>query len=90
MLYLIIYGIPEYDNTMTLRKMYTTKDVLKKVGISRNTLFLWLKKGKIPEVARDRNGHRVFTSQDVSRIIQYKDKMIAPGQLSAEFGGQRR
>ncbi|UCC95858.1 MAG: MerR family DNA-binding transcriptional regulator [Candidatus Omnitrophota bacterium] len=57
---------------------YTTKDVLKKTKISRNTLFLWLKKGKIPEVPRDRNGHRLFTEKDISNIVRYKNKKIFP------------
>jgi DNA-binding transcriptional MerR regulator len=59
---------------------FTTKDVLKQVGISRNTLFLWLKKGKIPEVVRDRNGHRLFTPQDVAQIVAFKDQKIFPEQ----------
>ncbi|MEK6568057.1 MAG: MerR family transcriptional regulator [Candidatus Omnitrophota bacterium] len=57
---------------------YTTKDVIKKVGISRNTLFLWFKCKKIPETPRDRNGHRLFTDNDLKRIINYKDKLILP------------
>jgi len=65
---------------MSIKKNYTTKDVLSRVGISRNTLFLWLKKGKISEVARDRNGHRVFSAKDVKNIIKYKNKMIIPGR----------
>jgi len=60
---------------------YTTKDVLKQVGISRNTLFLWLKKGKVPEVIRDRNGHRLFTPQDVEQIVAFKDQKIYPEQI---------
>tara|TARA_B100000315_G_C14371200_1_gene493031 strand:+ start:252 stop:455 length:204 start_codon:yes stop_codon:yes gene_type:complete len=63
---------------MSKEAFYTTKDVLKKTKISRNTLFLWLKKGKIPEVARDRNGHRLFTQMDIQKIIKYKNKKILP------------
>ncbi len=59
-------------------KFYTTKEVLKKVKISRNTLFLWLKKGKIPEVARDRNGHRIFTNKDIQAILDFKHKVLPP------------
>ncbi|RKX18304.1 MAG: hypothetical protein DRP26_05440, partial [Candidatus Zixiibacteriota bacterium] len=61
---------------MSKENFYTTKDVLKKVKISRNTLFLWLKKGKIPEVARDRNGHRLFTQKDIQKILNFKNKKI--------------
>lgn len=57
---------------------YTTKDVLKKVGISRSTLFLWFRHSKIPEVKRDRNGHRIFTKEDIEKILTYKNRLIPP------------
>ncbi len=65
---------------MSDNQYLSTKEVLEKVGISRNTLFLWLKKSKVPEVARDRNGHRLFTPKDVGRILKYKNKKILPNQ----------
>jgi len=61
---------------MTWSKFYPTKEVLKKVGISRNTLFLWFKHRKIPEVQRDRNGHRIYTERDIQTILDYKNKII--------------
>jgi len=63
---------------MTKQKSYTTKDVIKKTGISRSTLFLWLWHKKIPEVRRDRNGHRIFSKEDIDRILDYKNKLIPP------------
>ncbi len=63
---------------MDKKKYFTTKEVLKKVNISRNTLFLWLKKGKVPEVMKDRNGHRLFTMADIQNILKYKNKTILP------------
>ena len=63
---------------MNRKKYFTTKEVLKKVGISRNTLFLWLKKGKISEVIRDRNGYRLFSSEDVKNILNFKNKTVYP------------
>ncbi|MCU0665656.1 MAG: MerR family transcriptional regulator [Candidatus Omnitrophica bacterium] len=59
-------------------RYYTTKDVLKKVGISRTTLFLWLWNKKVPDVKRNRNGHRVFTEIDIQRILNYKNKLTLP------------
>ena len=59
-------------------KLYTTKEVLKQVRVSRNTLFLWFKQHKIPEVRRDRNGHRLFTRKDIQVILAYKNKLIPP------------
>lgn len=66
------------------KKFYSTKEVLKKIGISRNTLFLWFKHKKIPEVARDRNSHRIFTCKDIQLILTYKNKLIPPKE--GEFG----
>ncbi len=63
---------------MGQKEFYTTKEVITKAGISRNTLFLWLKKGKIPEVYRDRNGHRIFTNKDIKNVIRYKNKTTPP------------
>jgi DNA-binding transcriptional MerR regulator len=61
-----------------LEKYYSTKEVLKKVSVSRNTLCLWFKHQKIPEVLRDRNGHRMFSIGDIQAILEYKDKMVSP------------
>ena len=66
---------------MENKKFFTTKQILKRVGVSRNTLFLWLKKGKIPEVARDRNGHRLFTVTDIKNILKYKNKRVLPNTM---------
>ncbi|MBM3246774.1 MAG: MerR family transcriptional regulator [Candidatus Omnitrophica bacterium] len=57
---------------------FSTKEALKKIGISRNTLFLWFKHRKIPEVRRDRNGHRIFTDRDIRTILSYKNKLLPP------------
>lgn len=65
-------------NTMVLEKYYSTKETLKKIGVSRNTLFLWFKRGKVPEVRRDRNGHRIFTPRDIQVILSFKNKVILP------------
>ena len=63
------------------RRFFSTKEVLKKVGVSRNTIFLWFKHRKIPEVQRDRNGHRIFTARDIQRILHYKNKTIPPKEI---------
>jgi len=59
-------------------KYLTTKDVIKKVGISRTTLFLWIWNKKVPEVKKDRNGHRIFGKEDIDRILNFKNKLILP------------
>ncbi|OIO38462.1 MAG: hypothetical protein AUJ75_02830 [Candidatus Omnitrophica bacterium CG1_02_49_10] len=60
------------------RKQYTTKEVLRKVGISRTSLYSWLKMGKVPDVARDRNNFRLFTDDDVKKILGYKNLIKRP------------
>ncbi len=60
------------------KRCYSSKEVLKRAKVSRNTLFLWFKHRKIPEVARNRNGHRIFTEKDIRLILDYKNKLILP------------
>jgi len=59
-------------------KIYRTKDVLKIIGISRATLYNWLRDQKIKEVARDRNSFRIFTEEDIQRILAYKNMVKHP------------
>ncbi len=63
---------------MKNNNFYTTKKVLKKVGITRPTLYKWLREGKIPEVNRDRNNFRIFTKKDIERILAYKNLIRKP------------
>jgi DNA (cytosine-5)-methyltransferase 1 len=49
------------------------------VGVASITLKRWLLSGKVEEVARDRNGWRVFTSQDIARIRRYARTVLPPG-----------
>jgi predicted site-specific integrase-resolvase len=47
---------------------YEAREVCEKVGISRPTLFRWLKRGLVTRLHRDRRGWRLFTEEDLSRI----------------------
>jgi predicted site-specific integrase-resolvase len=48
---------------------YRTAEVCRMVGISKTTLFRWLKKGIFREVEhRDRRGWRLFTEYEVGRL----------------------
>ncbi len=55
--------------TMNGQTYYRTAEVCRMVGISRNTLFRWLKEGtpKEPE-RRDRRGWRLFTKDEVGKL----------------------
>lgn len=51
---------------------YRTKEAAKKLGISKQTLLRWFSEGKVNDVnKRDRNGWRLFSDQDISRIKKW-------------------
>lgn len=70
------YGCVSYDwwyitmpVTIKQQTYYRTAEVCGKVGVSRNTLFRWLKEGTVAEPeCRDRRGWRLFTDQDIERL----------------------
>lgn len=49
-------------------RYYETSEVCEKVGISRPTLFRWLRRGILNKLHKDRRGWRVFTEDDLSSI----------------------
>jgi DNA-binding transcriptional MerR regulator len=50
------------------KRYYEATEVCKKVGISRPTLFRWLKRGLLINLHRDRRGWRLFTEEDLKKI----------------------
>jgi DNA-binding transcriptional MerR regulator len=57
-------------------KYFRTAEVQRLVGISRNTLFNWLKEGTLGKFElRDRHGWRLFTKADIE-ILQKKANHI--------------
>ena len=55
--------------TVNNQTYYRTTEVCQTVGISRNTLFRWLKQGILNEsTKRDRRGWRLFSQDQVDRI----------------------
>ena len=47
---------------------YRTSESCKKTGISRATLFRWLKAGILEKRYKDRRGWRIFTEEDLNKI----------------------
>jgi DNA-binding transcriptional MerR regulator len=47
---------------------YRTIEICDEVGISRATLYRWLKTGLLENSYRDRRGWRLFTEADLSRL----------------------
>lgn len=48
---------------------YRVSEVCKELGIFKNTLYIWERKGKIPKAYRDpMSGWRLYTKEDIKRI----------------------
>lgn len=48
---------------------YRTTEACQKAGISKATLFRWIKAGILKDVGRkDRNGWRLFSEKDIEKI----------------------
>lgn len=51
------------------RRYLTTRQVAQSLGVSLNTIYRWLRAGRIPEPYRDpSNNYRLWTAEDVARI----------------------
>jgi len=62
---------------------YRTVEVCRMVGISRNTLFRWLKEGIFSDVEyRDWRGWRLFTAAQLERVRMKTDRVIAISRRS--------
>ena len=76
---------------------YRTSEVCQMVGISRNTLFRWLKKGIIKSRLRDRRDWRLFTEDDVRKLqaeagrIEVEEDLLGVGsERCLEIAGETR
>ena len=68
---------------------YRTSEACQRAGISKATLFRWVKAGILEDVVRrDRKGWRLFTEDDLNRI-QAEANKIKPtekrGELSKSY-----
>lgn len=59
-------------------RTYQAREAARMAGVSKNTLLRWLRQGKVKEVARDRNGWRIFSAEDVERICAYARMIVPP------------
>ena len=53
-------------------KTYSTLEAAKRIGVSKSTLFAWFKNGKVKDVSRDHRGWRIFTGEDIHRLIEFR------------------
>jgi len=60
---------------------YRTMEVCRIVGISRNTLFRWIKKGMVGEKEyRDWRGWRLFTQSQLDTIVARTREITIQGE----------
>ncbi len=59
-----------------MNKTFKTHTVAKLAGIHRDTLLRWLREGKIPEPARDKNNWRVFNKDEADQVVRYANQTI--------------
>jgi DNA (cytosine-5)-methyltransferase 1 len=52
-------------------RRYGLKEAADRVGVAAITLKRWLLAGRVPDVARDRNGWRTFSEEDVRKISAF-------------------
>lgn len=64
---------------------YSTKEAAKRIGVSKDTLLRWLYLKQVPEPARDRRNWRVWTDDDIARVVAWNNEIVpAPGRRQAE------
>jgi DNA-binding transcriptional MerR regulator len=51
------------------------------IGVSSATLKRWFRSAKVQDVARDRNGYRIFEPGDIERIRAYANQRHDPPPL---------
>jgi predicted site-specific integrase-resolvase len=73
--------------TVDGRTYYRTAEVCRIVGISRATLFRWLKEGTFREAEnRDRRGWRLFTEGEIDRLKAEANRINKASQSSTTKG----
>ena len=67
---------------------YRTLEACHMAGVSRATLFRWLKAGILEDaMPRDRKGWRLFTENDINRIKSEATRVISSGAFIEEGNG---
>lgn len=54
------------------KKIYfRTNEAAEAVGVSRQTLLRWFREKRVEDVKRDRNGWRLFSHEDITRLKEW-------------------
>jgi hypothetical protein len=70
------------------RMYYKTSEACKRAGISRATLFRWLKLGILEKYYKDRRGWRLFTEEDLTKIRTEARKIEVADSYLGEKNGK--
>jgi predicted DNA-binding transcriptional regulator AlpA len=62
---------------------FSTTEVLKEAGISRQTLWRWRQEGRVPDGHRFRNGQVLFSGAEYQEILAYANH-LEPGALTTD------
>ncbi len=49
--------------------LFTIKDLALRLGVSKQTILNWEKRGFIKKPKRDKNNRRIYTQDDISEIL---------------------
>ena len=58
-------------------KRYNMREAAKELGVTRQTLYYWFKKGWV-KPKRDYRNFPVFTEEDVKKINEWKNRLFEP------------
>ncbi len=62
-MYTIVYNCTRGDKIV-----YTTNEVTKKLGLTKDALRYYEKEGLLPPIERNKNGHRMYSESDIEWI----------------------
>lgn len=66
-----IFAYISMPRTIEEKTYYTAAEAAKLVGVHRLTLLRWIREGKVSDVARDRNGWRLFSEDLVQELVEF-------------------
>jgi site-specific DNA-methyltransferase (cytosine-N4-specific) len=68
----------------TGQERLSTAELARCVGVHRDTLLRWLRRGLVPEPGRDRNGWRSFSEAQARAVIAFANSQsVAPATMTA-------
>ena len=72
--------------------LFRISEALDRAGVSRATYFRWVRQGRVYDSRyKDRNGRRLFTSEEVRELERVAHRLIeSPTQLALRMSTDRR